>query len=154
MSVQHFVNMISMRLVFLSSLLFFRQLAEARLLARPSTPAWWDTIQATYEGDDLSSCKQLDGVPPVSGSSCRGKARTCFFGDQQCDGEPHPDETCTCENKVWSCSAVSCPPGPNSCPLVINNPEACPAANPLSSSEVCTDASLIGATCHYGSESW
>lgn len=141
------------------SLVFFCQLLSSGLAAAAyDEPQWWDVIAATYEGDDLKRCKRLDNSAPDPGParSCRGETKTCFFGNQQCDGEAYPTETCTCENRVWTCSEVECPapPDPNACPLVINNPAACPATNPLFSAELCASDTLIGTTCHYGSESW
>lgn len=140
-------------LALVPSLIFFSQLSEGS--AKPDS--WWKTIQQDYEGDDLRKCSNLK-VAPKSGKSCSKGSGTCFFGDQQCDGKPYPIETCTCENYVWTCSAVLCPGTENgvagACPLVINNPAACPNDNPLFTADLCQSASLIGQTCHYGEESW
>lgn len=81
-----------------------------------SEPAWWKIIVDTYPGDDLHRCIKRS-VPPTQGRGCAMKAKTCFFGFQDCPAPvtgPYPDTKCSCDGVkgvagTWSCDSVSCP---------------------------------------------
>lgn len=80
-----------------------------------SSASWWDTIRDSYEGDDLKRCRKRS-VPPSPGTGCAMRAKTCFFGNQECSSVgPFPDTKCSCDGVkgvagTWTCGTVSCPP--------------------------------------------
>ena len=82
-----------------------------------STPAWWNSIKATYNGTDLKLCKSSSAPP--SGSSCGKERKTCFFGTRNCTQiGAYPTTRCRCNGTLarlgkWNCTNVACPPVKN-----------------------------------------
>lgn len=79
-------------------------------------PLWWEPMRAAYEGTDLRGCFQRQVKPPKTGMKCSAKVKTCFFGDQQCEGDvPFPTSKCHCDGKKgtqkWVCEDTQCPTG-------------------------------------------
>eukprot|EP00545_Synedropsis_sp_CCMP1620_P001249 CAMPEP_0119011756 /NCGR_PEP_ID=MMETSP1176-20130426/5871_1 /TAXON_ID=265551 /ORGANISM="Synedropsis recta cf, Strain CCMP1620" /LENGTH=297 /DNA_ID=CAMNT_0006964617 /DNA_START=1 /DNA_END=894 /DNA_ORIENTATION=+ len=76
-------------------------------------PDWWKTV------NKIKKCKKLQG-PPAPGTKCK-KAKTCYWGNQLCDGGlvageqkpakfPYPSISCSCDGSTWSCvKGLDCP---------------------------------------------
>lgn len=115
-------------------------------------PAWYDMLSSEFTGyPPLKRCfKRTE--PPVNGTTCGGKPKTCFFGDLQCSEGPAPDTKCVCNDRVWICEESLCP----SCPVVINNPPQCPEEPPSNFGGPCPPGSGDEPyySCSWGQEEW
>lgn len=74
-------------------------------------PLWWNLIQQKFTGVGLQRCKGFGNVPPANGTKCSKKPKTCFFGDQECQGiGPFPRRRCKCRGGTWKCDKdLVCP---------------------------------------------
>ena len=84
-------------------------------------PRWWGRYKRLIGRPYLRRCKRWvedHSNPPASGSvRCprRNGNYTCFFGNQACQENgkfrpfPHPDQQCTCVDRVWTCQPWECP---------------------------------------------
>jgi hypothetical protein len=77
-------------------------------------PLWWDTLKASYEGNDLRRCFKRQDRPPTTGKKCSQKVKTCFFETQLCAGDvSFPNTLCHCDGKEgtqkWVCEDAACP---------------------------------------------
>ena len=92
------------------------------------TPRWWGRYKRMIGRPYLRRCKKWvedQDHPPTSGSCPRRHGNyTCFFGNQACleNGKkkpfPHPNQQCTCVDRVWECQPWECPtPQFYKCPL-------------------------------------
>jgi hypothetical protein len=74
---------------------------------------WFTSMERSFEGTHLKACVKRE-IPPVQGSACAVKPKTCYFGDQECPGfGSHPTVRCDCSGGVsggtWACIYVDCP---------------------------------------------
>lgn len=82
-------------------------------------PTWWPIIQSTFDGVNLKRCYKRDGTikplgPPPNGDPCAQNPKTCFFGEQNCDGVAYPATKCLCNDQIWQCEEELCPDPMNS----------------------------------------
>lgn len=72
--------------------------------------AWWDTIKQSYNGEHaLKMCPKRQS-PPIHDSRCGPRNKTCFWGNQPCEGfGAYPATTCSCIAMKWTCADVACP---------------------------------------------
>lgn len=77
---------------------------------------WWDLVNDNFVGTRLKRCFKRKGVPPVEGSRCARRPKTCFFGThQECparDGTRIPATRCFCDgergDQTWKCGPMDC----------------------------------------------
>lgn len=102
-------------------------------------PVWWDMMKRQFsEKANLQKCYKRGGTPPVHGSTCSERKKSCLFGTQTCPGGLQlPELHCKCKNGVWICEYQKCPQCPRDPP---SEELACPATE--------------GLTCNYDTQQW
>lgn len=80
-----------------------------------SQPTWWPRISRDFVGTRLRRCARRFDTPPVAGTRCARRPKTCFFGTQTCPNDvgAHPVDRCFCDGEegaqVWTCGPAACP---------------------------------------------
>lgn len=81
-------------------------------------PDWYARVKENNANAAISRvkrCYKRRGLPPVNGTRCAVRPKTCFFGNQECGGEigGHPETKCTCSGRdgdqTWTCQEEFCP---------------------------------------------
>ena len=124
-------------------------------------PLWWDRISTEFDGINLQKCTKKSEAPD-NGSRC-SRAKTCFFGTQDCDGiGAHPETKCFCDGKdgsrTWQCKVETCPAyshSSTSCPadggdIDHGNDSSCPIE--VQYGGTCSVQNDV--ECIYGTEKW
>ena len=140
---------------------------EVRHLQVTLEPLWFQRISASFVGANLKRCSKRSTVPENGAKCSSRKHKTCFFGNQACDGVgPHPETKCVCSSKTWKCEAETCPPLPvvtdgpsNGCNAdgkadLSSNDPLCPVTGPMGGNPGGCMPALYGKTCKFGSEKW
>jgi len=91
--------------------------AGCTLRARYTTLETCDDEREAYvEGEGcVPDQSQCPAAMPTPGSECTGSL-TCQWGEEQCCGQSHPSEQCSCEDGAWVCWATdACLGGSEQC---------------------------------------
>ena len=134
-------------------------------LRGPPEPPWFQRISASFVGVNLQKCIKRSKAP-ANGTKCSRKAKTCYFGNQDCAGVgPHPLTKCVCSSQTWKCEAETCPSvitpdvSANGCTAdgkadLSSNDPLCPSTGPLEGNQFGCVPALYGKTCMFGTEKW
>lgn len=106
---------------------------------------WWSKVKDVFsEQENLKRCFKRDDTPPIHGSICSDRPKSCLFGTQICPGdEQFPQLHCACKAEKWFCEPYNCPQCPED-----------PPSNTPDDEEVLTCPPGEGLTCKYDTVKW